>query len=78
MIIIVKFSNLSISIFDSIYITKIVFVDSEAILKAWIIDMTILTIVSNIVVFEEIVHMMVVSEMAIFRTALSESVIVNS
>jgi len=61
-----------------VYITKIVFVDSEAILKAWIIDMTILTIVSNIVVFEEIVHMMVVSEMAIFRTALSESVIVNS
>ena len=51
---IVRFSDLSMGIFDSIlYVTEAVCVDSEAILKAWIINITILTIASNIVVFEE-------------------------
>ena len=89
MIMIVRFSDLSMGIFDSVfYVTEVVFVDSEAILKAWIIDMTILTIVSNMVVFEKTiymmalfkkaVYMMVVSEIAISGVALLESVIVNS
>ena len=86
---IVRFSDLSMGIFDSVfYVTEVVFVDSEAILKAWIIDMTILTIVSNMVVFEKtmhmmalfkkVVYMMVVSEIAISGVALLERVIVNS
>jgi len=55
---------------------------------AWIIDMTILTIVSNMVVFEKTVHMvalfkkavhmMVVFKIAISGVALLESMIVNS
>ena len=76
---IVRFSDLSMGIFDSVfYVTEVVFVDSEAILKAWIIDMTILTIVSNMVVFEKTIYMMVVSEIAISGVVLLESVIVNS
>jgi len=76
-------------IFNSVlYVTETVFVDSEAILKACIINMIILTIASNIVIFEETVHMtalfkkamhmMVVSKMVISKAALSESMIVNS
>jgi len=76
MILIIRFSDLSTGIFNSmLWVTKAVFIDNRAILNIWVIGMTDLAIAGDIVVSRIAKYKTVIYRAVESKVALSEAVV---
>lgn len=72
----VRFSDLSMSIFDSmLWITEAIFIDDKVILNVWLISMMYLAMAGNMVVSEVVGHKMIVYRTAGLKVVLFEVVV---